>query len=131
MDPLKRVAPPCLNENDLALTMDSLFVPFMLFACWTLFLILPTSTTDEIDVLITALQSKSISEEERALGAFARRKLKTLPTWSLWSLVEKKQLDQFESLGMHEKPCRPPKGAIVLCSHWQHRVKTSGEHRSR
>jgi hypothetical protein len=54
-------------------------------------------------VLITALQSESITKEERALGTFTRRKLKTLPTWSLWHLAEKKQLDQFESLVMYGK----------------------------
>jgi hypothetical protein len=68
----------------------------------------PLLTDAEIDLLITALQSESITAEERALGSFTRRKPQTLPTWSLWHLAEGKQLDQFESLGMHGKPCRPP-----------------------
>jgi hypothetical protein len=79
----------------------------------------PLLTDAEIDLLITALQSESITAEEHALGSFTWRKLQTLPTWSLWHLAYRKQLDQFESLGVCGKPCRPPKGAIILRFHWQ------------
>jgi hypothetical protein len=130
MDLLEQIATPDLNENDLALTMESLRAihalrvdPAENDA--------PPLTTDEIDLLISALSSEAVTYEERALGAFTRRKLKTLPTWDLWHLAEKKQLDQFELLGMCGKPCLPPPGAIILRSHWQCRVKLSGKRRSR
>jgi hypothetical protein len=128
LDLLERINPAQFDENDLALAMDSLRAIHAL----RLDPIdkSPELTTDEIDLLISALQSELVSNKERALGTFTRRKLKTLPTWSLWHLAKKKQLGQFDSLGMHGKPCRPPKGAIILCSHWQHRVKTSGKGRS-
>jgi hypothetical protein len=119
------------DDNDLALTMHALRSIHNLRNADAAD---PTSlplTTDELDLAISALQSEAITDEERALGTFSRRKLKTLPTWPLWHAAEKKQLDQFESLGMYGKPCRPPKGAIVLRSHWQYRVKTSGKRRSR
>jgi hypothetical protein len=127
---LERIDPARTNnENDLALAMDSLLAIHALHM--DPIHNSPGLTTDEISVLISALQSESVTDEERALGTFTRRKLKTLPTWSLWHIAEKKQLDQFERLVMYGKPCRPPKGAIILRSHWQHRVKTSGKCRSR
>ena len=129
LDLLDRIDPARLDENDLALTMDSLRSIHALRMDPVTNS--PDLTNDELDVLITALSSESVTPEERALGTFTRRKLKTLPTWSLWHLAEKKQLDQFERLGMYGKPCRPPKGAIILRSHWQYRVKTSGKRRSR
>lgn len=129
LDLLERLAPSGPDHNDLALTMDSLRAIHALRVD-------PDSTApplsnDEIELLISALSSEAVTDEERALGTFTRRKLKTLPTWSLWHLAEKKQLDQFESLGMYGKPCVPPPGAIILRSHWQYRVKTSGKRRSR
>jgi hypothetical protein len=116
VDLLEQAAPSNIDENELALTMDSLRAihALRIDADTTA----PPLTSDEISVLIAALQSEVITKEERALGTFSCRKLQTLPTWELWHLAEKKKLDQFESLGMYGKPCRPPKGAIILRSHW-------------
>ncbi len=86
---------------------------------------------DELHLIIRALQSESITDAERALGSFTRRKLKTLDTWDLWNSAERTQLDQFHTLGMYGTPCKPPPGAIVLSPHWQYRIKTSGKRRSR
>jgi hypothetical protein len=128
LDLLEQAA-TAVDHNDLALTMDSLRAIHALRVDPVLSA--PALSSDEIDLLISALQSESITDEERALGTFTRRKLKTLPTWELWHLAETKQLDQFERLGMYGRPCRPPQGAIILRSHWQYRVKTSGKRRSR
>jgi hypothetical protein len=131
LDLLERLATPDLDENDLALTMESLRAIHALHIASTDESSAPPLTTEEIDLLISALSSEAVTAEERALGTFTRRKLKTLPTWDLWHLAETKQLDQFERLGMYGKPCLPPPGAIILRSHWQYRVKTSGKRRSR
>jgi hypothetical protein len=88
-------------------------------------------TNDEIELLISALQSKAITPAERALGHFTRRKLKTLDTWPQWEAGEHKQLNQFHDLGMFGSPCSLPSGAILLNSHWQYRIKLSGKRRSR
>ena len=57
-----------------------------------------------MEQLINATQSKSTTQEEHALGFFARKKLKTLATWDLWHAGETKQLDLFEHLQMFGEP---------------------------
>jgi hypothetical protein len=57
-------------------------------------------TTDELDLMIHSIQSESVTDAERALGRFARRKLRNLENWPLWKAAETKQLDQFHELGM-------------------------------
>jgi hypothetical protein len=52
--------------------------------------------------MINVLSSDCISDQEAALGAFTRRKLKKLSTWPEWQKGEFKQLDQFAAL-MYEK----------------------------
>jgi hypothetical protein len=131
LDLLTKAATSVPDENDLALTMNALRAIHALRVDPD-----PDSaslplTSDEINLVIGALSSESITDEERALGSSTRHKLKTLPTWSLWHAAETKQLDQFESLGMYGKPCARPNDAIVLRSHWQYRVKTNGIRRSR
>jgi hypothetical protein len=86
---------------------------------------------DKIELLLSALQSEAITDAERALGSFTRRKLKTLDTWPQWRAGETTQLDQFHELGMFGSPCFAPSDAVVLSSHWQYRIKTSGKRRSR
>jgi hypothetical protein len=73
---------------------------------------------DKIELLISALQSEAITEAERALGHFTRRKLKTLDTWPQWEAGKHKQLDQILDLGMFGTRCFLPSGAILLNSHW-------------
>ena len=93
-------------------------------------LLLQPSLPDEIAHL-HALQSEAITPEERALPRFTRRTLQTLPTWPAWHDAETQQLDQFQLLGMFGTPQKPPRGAIILRPHWQHRVKAGGKRRSR
>jgi len=80
---------------------------------------------------VSALQSEAISPEERALPRFSRRALKRLPTWGLWHKNELEQLDQMQTLGMFGSPIKLPEGGILMCFHWQHRIKVNGKQRSR
>jgi hypothetical protein len=67
--------------------------------------------------MISALQSKAITDAERALGRFTRHKLKMLDTWSQWHDAKQTQLDQLHHLGMYPPPHFPPPGAIILNPH--------------
>ena len=86
-----------------------------------------------IETVINAIQSQATTPEEQALGYFTRKKLKRLDTWHLWREGEKKQLNQFEALGMYGKPIMIPDKAnsIVLRPHWQYNIKRDGTRRSR
>ncbi|MCE2995760.1 MAG: hypothetical protein LW863_09190 [Flammeovirgaceae bacterium] len=84
-----------------------------------------------IDMGILALESAAITPEEKALGHFTRRKLKTLSTWPEWQAGEFQQLDQFRDLGMYGNPCVAPPGAVILRMHWQYKIKRDGTRRSR
>ena len=55
-------------------------------------------TTELVERLINAIQSKDTTPEEQALGFFTRKKLKLLSTWELWHKGETKQLNQFKDL---------------------------------
>ena len=52
---LKCIDPACHDENNLALTMDSLHVPFTPFMSISVILAAPLLTSDGIDRLISAL----------------------------------------------------------------------------
>ena len=86
-----------------------------------------------IETVINAIQSQATTPEEQALGYFTRKKLKRLDTWPKWLAGEKKQLNQFEALGMYGKPILIPDKAnsIVLRPHWQYNIKRDGTRRSR
>lgn len=79
---------------------------------------------------VLAIQTHA-TPAEQALGAFTRRKLKSLDTWHLWEAGERKQLDRMHALNMYGKPVPPPPGAILLRSHWQYHIKRDGTRRSR
>ena len=87
--------------------------------------------TDEIEMIISAIQSHAITPAEQALGRFTRRKLRKLDTWPLWQAGERKQLDHFHALKMYGAPAPRPPGAIVLRPHWQYSIKRDGTRRSR
>jgi hypothetical protein len=91
----------------------------------------PSVTTDEIAVHVNAIQSHSMTPEELTLGNFTRRKLKNLSTWPQWLAGERKQLDQFHTLGLYGEPVKRPPDAIVLRPHWMYKVKNDGTRRSR
>ena len=54
-----------------------------------------------IETVINAIGPQATTPEEQALGYFTRKKLKGLDTWPEWLTGEKKQLNQFEALGMY------------------------------
>jgi hypothetical protein len=92
-------------------------------------LVLPT--IEDMDFAIQAISSHELTPAEHALGSFTCCKLQKLDTWPLWQAGEHKQIDQFWTLGMYGPPCRSPPGAIVLCPHWNYKVKSNGSRRSR
>ena len=86
-----------------------------------------------IESVIYAIQSQATTNEEQALGYFTRRKLKSLSTWPEWLAGERKQLNQFDDLGMYGTPIDKPKSrdTIILRPHWQYNIKRDGTRRSR
>jgi len=87
--------------------------------------------TEEMEMVIQAIQSQAITPAEQAIGRFTRRKLRSLSTWEQWCAGKHKQLDHFHDLKMCGEPVRKPPGAIVLRPHWQHSIKQDGTRRSR
>ena len=47
-------------------------------------------STEELTIAINAIQFKTITPEEKALGHFTRRKLKKTDTWDKWEAGERK-----------------------------------------
>jgi len=88
-------------------------------------------STEEMEMVIQAIQSQAITLAEQAIGRFTMRKLRSLSTWEQWRAGEHKQLDHFHNLKMYGEPVRKPPGAIVLRPHWQHSIKRDGTRRSR
>jgi uncharacterized protein (DUF952 family) len=84
--------------------------------------------SNELGIMVHAIQSHAITPEEQALGSFTRQKLKKLDTWPLWAAGEWKQLNHFHSLQMYGDPVDHPPGAIVLFPHWQYSIKHDGTH---
>jgi len=80
-------------------------------------------STEEMKMVIHAMESQAITPAEQAIGHFTWRKLQSLSTWDQWHTGEHKQLDHFHDLKMHGKPVRKPPGAIVLRPHWQCSIK--------
>jgi len=79
------------------------------------------------ELRVSALQSKAISPEERALPWFSRRALKPLPSWDLWHNNELEQLDQMKALGMFGLPMKLPEGGILMRFHWSYQIKVNGK----
>ena len=90
-------------------------------------------TAEYIELMINAIQSKSTTPEEQALGFFTRKKLKKLNTWNEWKAGETKQMNQFADLQMFGKPIMidPKTKPIILRPHWQYNVKRDGTRRAR
>jgi len=87
-------------------------------------------STEEMEMVIQAIQSQAITPAEQAIGRFTRRKLHSLSTWEQWRAGEHKQLDHFHDLKMYGEPVGKPPGAIVLQPHWQYSIKRDGTRRS-
>ena len=90
-------------------------------------------STEMIELVINAIQSKATTTAEQALGHFTRRKLKSLTTWNEWEAGERKQLKQFHELQMFGNPITPPSDpdTIILRPHWQYHIKRDGTRRAR
>jgi len=88
-------------------------------------------STEEIEMVVQAIQSQAITPAEQSIGRFTRRKLRSLSTWEQWRAGEHKQLDHFHDLKMYGEPVRKTPGAIVLRPHWQYSIKRDGTRRSR
>jgi len=88
-------------------------------------------STEEMEMVIQAVQSQAITPAEQAIGRFTRRKLHSLSTREQWRAGEHKQLDHFHDLKMYGEPVRKPPGAIVLRPYWQYSIKQDGTRRSR
>ena len=63
-------------------------------------------SADEISLIINALSSKAMTNEEAALGAFSCHHLKKLSTWPEWQEGEFHQLDRFHWLQMYGAPVK-------------------------
>ena len=85
-------------------------------------------TSEMIEHLIHAIQSKATTLEEQALGYFTRKKLQTMSIWDLWHKGELKQLNQFYDLQLFGNPLLlgNKSNHIVLRPHWQYSVKQDG-----
>ena len=90
-------------------------------------------STELIELMINAIQSKETTPEEQALGYFTRRKLKSLNTWKEWKAGETQQIDQFTELQMFGEPILLDQKHkhIILRPHWQYNVKRNGTRRAR
>jgi hypothetical protein len=87
---------------------------------------------DPEDFAISAISSDQLTDEEIALGPkLSRRALLKLETWPRWQAAEWKQLDQFHTLEMFGKPCRPQPDATIMRFHWAYKQKEDGTYRSR
>jgi len=80
-------------------------------------------STEEMEMVIQAIQFQAITPAEQAIGRFTRRKLRSLSVWEQWRAGEHKQLDHFHNLKMYGKAVRKSPGAIVLRLHWQCSIK--------
>ena len=86
-----------------------------------------------------ALSSMAITDEERNIGHFTRRKLKKLATWhgpNGWAAAEHKQLDQFHTIDMYGKPMSLTEAlqvaqAVIVRAHYAYRIKANGTRRAR
>jgi len=88
-------------------------------------------STEEMEMVMQAIQSQAVTPAEQAIGRFTGRKLHSLSTWEQWRAGEHKQLDHFHDLKMHGEPVRKPPGAVVLRPHWQCSIERDGARRSR
>jgi len=72
-------------------------------------------STEEMEMVMQAIQSQAITPAEQAVGRFTRHKLRSLSTWEQWRAGEHKQLDHFHDLKMCGEPVkRPPGGSVPL-----------------
>jgi hypothetical protein len=68
---------------------------------------------------------------ELALPSFTRKRLQSLPNWSVWSDAFDLQLDAHHKQGTFGNPCRPPSGATILRPHWANIIKADGTRKCR
>jgi len=61
-------------------------------------------STEEMEMVIQAIQSQAITPAEQVMGRFTRHKLCSLSTWEQWRAGEHKQLNHFHDLKMYGDP---------------------------
>ena len=71
-------------------------------------------STEEMEMVIQAIQSQAITPAEQAIGRFTRRMLRSLSTWEQWRAGKHKQLDHFHDLKMYGEPVRKPPSAFFV-----------------
>ena len=87
---------------------------------------------DAADLLeMRKLSNDHMTEEEKALPSFTRKRLMTLPNWHEWQAADDKQLDQHFNAGTIGKavprPAKDPlKPSQVFRLHWARLVKSTG-----
>jgi len=57
-------------------------------------------STEEMEMVMQAIQSQAITPAEQAIGRFTKHKLLSLSTWEQWRAGKHKQLDHFHDLKM-------------------------------
>ena len=82
------------------------------------------------------LSNDHMTDEERALPAFTRKRLMKLSNWPEWQAADDKQLDQHFDAGtigmaVPRPPKDPDKPSQVFRLHWARLVKASGVRKSR
>ena len=85
-----------------------------------------SKSSEMIKLCINILNSDNMTTDEKSLGYFTRKKLKTLSTWHEWIDRETKQIDQLHMQKIFGYPIDPiglPESAVILDPHWQYRVK--------
>ena len=93
-------------------------------------------STAEMSEIIHRLQTDEMTDEERKLTRFSRKKLKGLSNWSAWDDAYDKQLDAHRESGTFGEPVlrptpvdgRPPNVLRVV---WSNLVKTDGVRKCR
>ena len=96
--------------------------------------LVPHSAADLLEM--RKLSNDHMTEEEKALPSFTRRRLMQLPNWHEWQAADDKQLDShFDAgtIGMAvPRPKKDPsKPSQVFRLHWARLVKASGVRKSR
>ena len=96
--------------------------------------VVPLSAAELVDM--RKLSNDHMTDEEKALPSFTRKRLMTLSNWPEWRAADFKQLDQHYQAGTIGKavprPTKDPeKPSQVFRLHWARLVKSSGVRKSR
>ena len=93
-------------------------------------------SSDQIEFIVSRLQSSIMTDEERALPKLTRRRLKLLSNWLLWDAACDKQLDAHYTAGAFldpiPRPVHVPGTRLnILRTHWTFAIKDDGTRKAR